>query len=133
MNFLDSWAPVGPYFGDLRFGLGDPCGSLGGTRPSFSRTGGQGGPLGDFWGLPERVQSHFKIIEKQLIFIAYLSIGVIWNLSEGSWAALWGSREVLFGVDVAQREDLEGYFRFLQKTEEGQRLLTFEEWGVNGR
>ena len=75
----------------------------------------------------------FQIIEKPLVFIAFLSIGVIWNLSGGSWAALWGPREVLFGVDVAQREDLEGYVRFLQKTEKGQRLLTFKGWGVNGR
>ena len=95
--------------------------------------GGHGGPLGDAWGLPEGVQSHFKIIEKPLVFIAFLSIGFIWNLSGGSWAALWGPREVLFDVDVAQREDLEGYFRFLRKTEKGQRLLTFEGWGVNGR
>ena len=47
--------------------------------------------------------------------------------------SLGGPREVLFGVDVAQREDLEGYVRFLQKTEKGQRLLTFKGWGVNGR
>ena len=67
-----------------------------------------------------------RAISKSLktIFITFLSIGVIWNLSGGSWAALWGPQEVLFGVDVAQREDLKGYFRFLQKTEKGQRQLT---------
>ena len=95
--------------------------------------GGHGGPLGDAWVLPEGVQSDFKIIEYHAFLFAFLSIGVIWNLSGGSWAALWGPREVLFGVDVDQREDLEGDFWFLQKTEKGQRLLTFEGWGVNGR
>ena len=67
------------------------------------------------------------------MFIAFLSIGYIWNLPGGSWAALWGPREVLFGNDVAQREDLEGYFGILQKTAKGRRLLTFEGRGVNGR
>ena len=109
---------------------GAPLGALGHL---LVRLGGHGRALVDVRKLPECVQSHFKIIEKPLVFIAFLSIGVIWNLSGGSWAALWGPREVLFGVDVAQREDLEGYFRFLQKTEKGQRLLTFEGWGVNGR
>ena len=104
--------------------LGGPWSSLGGTRPSLGRTEG---PRGTPWrrlGPPKRVQSHFKIIEKPLVFIAFLNIEVIWKLSEGSWAALWGPREVLFGVDVAQREELSGYFRFLQKTEKGQWPLT---------
>ena len=109
------WAPLGA-LGHLSGGLG-----------------GHGGPLGDVSKPPERVQSNFKIIEKPLVFIAFLNIEVIWKLSEGSWAALWGPREVLFGVDVAQREELSGYFRFLQKTEKGQRPLTFRGWGVNGR
>ena len=95
--------------------------------------GGHGGPLGDVCPPPARVQIHFKIIEKPLVFIAFLSIQVIWNLAEGTLGSLGGPREVLFGVDVAQREDLEGYVRFLQKTEKGQRLLTFKGWGVNGR
>ena len=95
--------------------------------------GGQGGALGDVWKLPKHVQSHSKIIEKTLVFIAFLSIQVIWNLSEGTLGSLGGPREVLFGVDVAQREDLEGYVRFLQTTEKGQRPLTFRGWGVNGR
>ena len=78
--------------------------------------GGHGGPLGDVWKPPERVQSHSKIIENKLFFIAFLSIQVIWNLSEGPLGSLGGPREVLFGVDIAQREDLGGYFRFLEKT-----------------
>ena len=109
---------------------GAPLGALGHLSGGL---GGHGGPLGDVWKPPERVQSHFKIIEKPLVFIAFLSIQVIWNLSEGTLGSLGGPREVLFGVDVAQREDLEGYVRFLQKTEKGQRLLTFKGWGVNGR
>ena len=40
------------------------------------------------------------MIEKQLILVAFLSFEVIWKLSEGSLAALWGPRDVLFGVDV---------------------------------
>ena len=95
--------------------------------------GGHGGPLGDVSKPPERVQSNFKIIEKPLVFIAFLSIGVIWYLSGGSQAAFWGPREVLLGVDVAQREVLGAYFRCLQKHAKGQRPLTFRGWGVNGR
>ena len=76
-------------------------------------------PLGDAWVLPERIRSHFKIIEKTMLFTSFLSIEVIWNLSGGSWAALWGPREVLFGVDVAQREDLKGYFVFFAKDRTG--------------
>ena len=129
---MDSSARVGPYFGDLRFVLGGAWGSLGGTRPSLGQAGGHGRALVDVRKPPQCVQSHFKIISKQFVFIAFLSIGVIWNLSGGSWAALWGPPEVLFGRDVARRKDLEGYFRFLQKTEKGQRLLTFEGWSVNG-
>ena len=52
--------------------------------------GGHGGPLGDVWKRPEGVQSHFKIIEKTIVFIAFLSIEVILKVSEVSWAALWG-------------------------------------------
>ena len=95
--------------------------------------GGHGGPLGDVSKPPERVQSNFKIIEKPLVFIAFLSLGVIWYLSGGSQAAFWGPREVLLGVDVAQREVLGAYFRCLQKHAKGQRPLTFRGWGVNGR
>ena len=62
------------------------------------------GRLRGHGGSPERVQSHFKII-------AFLGIEVIWELSEGSWAALWGPRRVLFGVGVAQQADLRGYDR----------------------
>ena len=53
--------------------------------------GGHGEPLGDAWVLPECVQSHFKIIEKPLVFIPFLSIGVIWNLSGGVLGSLVGS------------------------------------------
>ena len=109
---------------------GAPLGALGHLSQGL---GGQGGPLCDFWAPPERVQSHFKIIEKPLVFIAFLSIQVIWNLSEGTLGSLGGPREVLFGVDDVQSEDLGGYVLCLQKTEKGQRLLTFEGWGVNGR
>ena len=109
---------------------GAPWGALGHLSGGL---GGHGGPPGDVWKLPERVQSHFKIIEKPLVFIAFLSLGVIWYLSGGSQAAFWGPREVLLGVDVAQREVLGAYFRCLQKHAKGQRPLTFRGWGVNGR
>ena len=109
---------------------GAPLGALGHLSGGL---GGHGGPLGDVWKPPERVQSHFEIIEKPLVFIAFLSIEVIWKFSDGSWAASGGPREVLVGVNLTQGENLGGYFRFLQKTEKGQRLLTFKGWGVNGR
>ena len=95
--------------------------------------GGQREPLGDARVLPEGVQSHFKIIEKALVFTSFLSTGIIWNLSGGSQAAFWDSREALLGVDITQGKDLKGYFCFLQKTEKGQRMLTFKGWRVNGR
>ena len=62
-------------------------------------------------------QSEFKIIEESLFFFAFLSIQVIWNLLERPLGSLRGSREVLFGVDVAQREGLGGYFQGLKLTE----------------
>ena len=77
---------------------GAPLGALGHLSGGL---GGHGGPLGDVWELPERVQSHLKIVEKPLVFTTFLSIQVIWNLSEGPWGSLGGPREVLFGVDVA--------------------------------
>ena len=52
-------------------------------------------PFATFGPPPERAQSHFKIIETPLVFIAFLSIEVIWELSAGFSAALWGPREVL--------------------------------------
>ena len=109
---------------------GAPWGALGHLSGGL---GGNGGPPGDVWKLPERVQSHLKMIEKPLVFIPFLSIEVIWKFSGGALAASGGSREVIVGVDVAQGEDLGGYFRFLQKTERGQRPLTFRGRGVNGR
>ena len=92
---------------------GAPLGALGHLSGGLR---GHGGPLGDVWKAPKRVQNHSKIIEKPFVFIAFLSIQVIWNLLEGPLGILGGPREVLFGVDVAQREDLGGYFRFFQKT-----------------
>ena len=92
-----------------------------------------GDPLATFGSSPSASRAILKIIEKPLIFIAFLSIEVIWQFSGGALAALGGPRGVLVGVDVAQGEDLSGYFRFLQKTERGQRPLTFRGWGVNGR
>ena len=109
---------------------GAPWGALGHLSGGL---GGHGGPPGDVWKLLERVQSHLEIIEKPTVFIAFLSIEVIWQFSGGALAALGGPRGVLVGVDVAQRGDLGGYFRFLQRTERGQRPLTFKGWGVNGR
>ena len=109
---------------------GAPLGALGNL---LARLGGHGRTLFDVRKLPECFPNHFKIIEKQFVFTAFLNIGTIWNVSGGSWADLWCPREVLFGVDVAQRDDLEGYFRFWQKTEKCQRMLTFEGGGVNGR
>ena len=75
--------------------------------------GGPWGTLGDVWKPPEGVQSHFKTIEKRLGFIALLSIEVVWNLSGGGARQPFGVLEVLFGVDIAQKEDLGRYFRFL--------------------
>ena len=109
---------------------GAPLGALGHLSGGL---GGHGGPLGDVWKPPERVQSHFEIIEKPLVFIAFLSIEVIWNLFGGSQAASWGPREVFIGINLAQGEDIGGYFWFLQRTERGQRPLTFRGRGVNGR
>ena len=57
-----------------------PLGALGHL---LARQGGHGGVLFDVRQLRECVQSHFKIIEKTIVFIAFLSIGVIWNLSGG--------------------------------------------------
>ena len=54
-----------------------PLGALGHLSGGLR---GHGGPLGDAWELPERFQSHFKIIERPLIFIAFLSTEVIWEL-----------------------------------------------------
>ena len=114
---FESSAPVGPYFGDLRFVLGGPWGSLGGIRPSLGRTGGgHGGPLGHVWAPPERVQSHFKIIEKPLVSIAFLSIQVIWNLSEGTLGSLGGS---------SRRESQAGIFQFSKTRRISQVSLIF--------
>ena len=55
------------------------------------------------------------------------------GMLENSCLATSSPRGVLVGVNVAQGGDLSGYLRFLQKTERGQRLLTFKGWGVNGR
>ena len=91
-----------------------------------------GEPLLTFGSSP----SASRAISKSLKTIGFHYISEHWVHLEpvwGVWAALWGPREVLFGVDVARIEDLEGYFRFLQKTEKGQRPLTFKGWGVNGR
>ena len=122
------------YFGSSKVRIlpdtGAPSGALGHLLGGL---GGHGGLLGDAWKPPERVRSHSKIIEKPFVFILFPSIQIIWHLSEGPLGSLGGPREVLFGVDVAQREDLEGYVRFLQTTEKGQRPLTFMGRGVNGR
>ena len=68
--------------------------------------------------LPEGVQSNFKTIETPLFcFTAFPSIEVICKLSGESSAVLWGLQRVLVGVDIAQREELGGYFRSLQKTQ----------------
>ena len=91
-----------------------------------------GDPLVTFRSPPSASRTISKSL-KNRGFHCILRFEVIWRLSEGSWAALWGPQEDLFGVDVAQREDLRGYFRFLQKTEKGQRPLTFRGGGVNGR
>ena len=119
---------------DPTLGTSDSCWAVHGDRLGAVGylSGGLGGhrePLGDAWVLPEGVQSHFKIIEKPFVSIAFLSIGVIWNLSGGVQAAFWASREALLGVDITQGKDLVVYFRFLQKTEKGQRLLTFKGGG----
>ena len=108
---------------------GAPLGALGHLSRGL---GGHGGPLGRRLEAPERVQSHFEIFEKPLVFISFLSIEVIWKISEGFQAALWGPREVLSGVDLAQMEDLGGCFRFLQHIAKGQRPLSLKGWGVNG-
>ena len=91
---------------------GSPLGALGHLSVGL---GGHVSAFVDVRKPPERVQSHFKITEKPLVVIAFLSIEVIWKLSEGSWPALWGARQVLFGVDVAQREDLEDTFGFCKR------------------
>ena len=78
-----------------------------------------GDPLATFGSLPSAFRPTSKSLKSHGFSLH------IWKLSEGSWAALWGPQEVLFGVDVAQREELRGYYRFLQKTQKGQRPLTF--------
>ena len=92
-----------------------------------------GDPLATFGSSPSAFRAILKIIEKPLIFTAFLSIEVIWQFSGGALAALGGPREVLIGVDLAQGEDLGGYVRGFQNTDKGQRPLTFRGWGGNGR
>ena len=133
LRFLDSLAPVGPCFGSSNSCWAVHEAPLGALGHLSGGPGGHGGALGDVRKLPERVQSNFKTVEKPLVFLTFRSIEVIWNLSGGSWAASGGPREVLIVFDLAQGDDLSGYFRFLQKTEKGQRPLTFMGVGVNGR
>ena len=83
-----------------------------------------GDPLATFGSTPSAFRAISKSLKNRCFFIAFLSIEVIWKLSGESLAALWGPRGVLVGVDIAQGEDLGGCFRFLPKTEKGQRPLT---------
>ena len=70
-----------------------------------------GDPLATFGSSPSAFRAILDSLKKPLVFITFLSIQVIWNLLEGPLGSLGGLREVLFGVDVAQREDLGGYSR----------------------
>ena len=97
---------------------------MGGLGYLSGRLGGPGDSLGDVPKLPERVHSNLKIIEKALAFIVFRSIAVIRNLSGGPGPPPGGPREVLIVVELAQVDDLGGYFGFLQKTEKGQWPLT---------
>ena len=109
---------------------GAPLGALGHLSGGLR---GHGGPIGNVWGRPERGHNHFKFIEKPLVFIAFLSIEVIWNLFGGIPGSRMGPREVFIGINLAQGEDIGGYFLFSQRTKRGQRPLTFKGWWVNGR
>ena len=83
-------------------------------------------PLATFGSPP----SAFRAILKSMKTICFYCI----SEHSGDLESLGGALgQPLFGVDVAQREDLEGYVRCVQKTEKGQRLLTFKGWWVNGR
>ena len=78
--------------------------------------------MGASWrrlGHPRGVQSYFKLIEKALVFIAFLSIQVIWRLSEGSWAASGGPWEVLVGVILTQGRTSADVFVFCKRKLKG--------------
>ena len=87
------WIPRAPWA--MLLGTSDSCWAVhgapwGALGHLSGRLGGNGGPPGDVWKLPERVQSHLKMIEKPLVFIAFLSIEVIWKFSGGGLGSLRG-------------------------------------------
>ena len=108
---------------------GAPLGALGHLSGGL---GGHGGPIVDVWELPERVQSHFKIIEKPLLlkhFGALRSCGISLGGPVQPLGVLERSASALTSLKGRTSADI---FVFLEKHEKGQRPLTFMGWGVNG-
>ena len=90
-HFLIPLAPLAMLLGTLNSSWAFPGAPLGALGHLSGGPGSHREPLGDAWVLTEGVQSYFKIIEKPLLFTAFLSIGVIWNLSGGVLGSLVGS------------------------------------------
>ena len=83
-----------------------------------------GGPLATFGGSPSASRAISKSLKNHW-FLQHFGALSSSGISQGGPGLPWrGPREVLSVFNLAQGDDLGGYFRFGQKTEKGQWPLT---------